>query len=379
MAPQRDRKQLASSLTSLIVVASLTIGIALAQDRAPEPRLRGDAAAKNKAKVGAGRVPKGGLRAPGGAGPKAAPKADDPLGKAAGVGPEWPYHFTLKYIASDRQRLAATFYPSRAGANAAVILLIHDRGAGRSDKDFEEPIEELKGQSFAEYLQEQDYAVLAVDLRGHGDNPRRDGDPSSREWAAQVNDLQWAYLFLVDRNNRRELNLSKFGVLGVGNGANLALAWASSNGGAVASEGRISDLGAMVLVSPVEDSLGLRLLPLLRPLAPRLPILLISGAKEADVTKDAEEILTRHRMSKVLKLDSRLPGDKLLRFEPKLVPTISKFLDEPVKFRPNSEWEPRFLYNPVAYGELQLIEKPKNDPDQPEAKAKAAPAKKRER
>jgi len=378
MAPRRDSHRLASSLFCVIAVACLTVGIALAQDRAPEPQLRGDAGAKAKPGAPAVRVPKGGLRAPGGAGPKGAVrKAADPMVKAAGVGPVWPYHFTLKYLAADRQPLAATFYPSRAGANAAVIMLIHDRGSGRSDKDFEEPIEELKGQSFVEYLQEQDYAVLALDLRGHGDNPRRQGDPTAREWAAQMLDLQTAYLFLVDRNNRRELNLSKFGVLAVGDGANLALHWAASSNGAVASEGRISDIGAMVLVTPADEAIGLRLLTALRPLAPRLPILYIAGTRDPDLTKAAEEILGRHRMSKVLKIDSRLPGDKLLRFEPKLASTIAKFLDDPIKFRPNSEWEPRYLLNPVAYGELELIQKPQDDPALP--KAKNAPAKKRER
>jgi pimeloyl-ACP methyl ester carboxylesterase len=380
MAPIREKPRIASSLIVLSVVASLTVGIALAQNPAPEPRLRGDAPAnKGKAKAGVAKVRKGGLRAPGGAGPKGdVHKGADPLVNAL-QGPEWPYHFTLKYIAGDRQPLAATFYPSRAGANAAVIMLIHDRGSGRSDKDFEEPIEELKGQSFAEYLQEQDYAVLALDLRGHGENPRRDGDPSAREWAAQIQDLQTAYHFLIDRNNRRELNLSKFGVLGVGHGANLVLAWAASTGGAVASEGRISDLGALVLISPQEDSFGLRLLTLLRPLAPRLPILLIATERDTDVTKDAEDILARRRLSKVMKIDSRLPGDKLLRFEPKLVANIAKFLEDPVKFRPNSEWEPRYLFNPVAYGELQLIPGRHDEPDAAQPKAAPAAAKKRER
>ena len=377
MAPRRDRNRLASSFFCTIVVASLTIGIALAQDRAPEPQLRGDAARRKPG--AAAKIPKGGLRAPGGAGPKdAVRKPGDAMVKAAGLGPVWPYHFTLKYIAGDRQPLAATFYPSRAGANAAVIMLVHDRGSGRSDKDFEEPIEELKGQSFAEYLQEQqDYAVLALDLRGHGDNPRRQADPTPREWAAQMQDLQSAYRFLVDRNNRRELNLSKFGVLAIGGGANLALSWAASNGGAVASEGRISDLGAMVVITPVDESIGLRLLTALRPLAPRLPILYVASSRDPDLTKDAEEILARQRMSKLVKIDSRLPGDKLLRFEPKIVATITKFLDDPVKFRPNSEWEPRYLVNPVAYGELQLVQKPADEPALP--KAKNAPAKKRER
>ena len=39
-----------------------------------------------------------------------------------------------------------------------------------------------------------------------------------------VDDLQAAYQFLVDRHNRGKLNLAKFGVLALGEGANLAAA-----------------------------------------------------------------------------------------------------------------------------------------------------------
>ena len=42
-----------------------------------------------------------------------------------------------------------------------------------SRKDFEEPVAELKGQGLAEHLQGEGYAVLSMDLRGQGQNPRR--------------------------------------------------------------------------------------------------------------------------------------------------------------------------------------------------------------
>ena len=196
-------------------------------------------------------------------------------------------------------------------------------------------------------------------------------------------DLQAAYRFLVDRQNRLELNLAKLGVVALGDGANLAAAWAASPGGAVSSEGRISDLGALVLVSPKEDADGLRLAPILNVLAPRMPILLAVGDQGADLAKAAQPVIERHRLSKVAFFDTRLKGYRLLQFEPKVVDVITKFLEERVKFRSNSDWEPRYLLNPVAYRNVVLVpdaEPDDNDnaPDAPARKAAApAPAQKK--
>ena len=77
-------------------------------------------------------------------------------------------------------------------------MLIHE--SGRSRKDFEEPVLDLKGQGLAEHLQELGYAVLSLDLRGQGQNTRRALAVSDRP--RLVEDLQAAYYFLVDRHNR---------------------------------------------------------------------------------------------------------------------------------------------------------------------------------
>ncbi len=96
----------------------------------------------------------------------------------------------------------------------------------------EEPIAELKKQGFAEHMQSLGYAVLAVDLRGHGvqrpqtahaEGPDVDDRLTSRA----------AYQFLVDRQNRGKLNPAKLGASGIGEGANLVAAWANTPGGAV--------------------------------------------------------------------------------------------------------------------------------------------------
>ena len=98
-------------------------------------------------------------------------------------------------------------------------------------------------------------------------------------------DLQAAYLFLLDRHNRGELNLNKLGVVAVGEGANLAAAWAATPGAAVSTEGRNSDLAALVLVSPtaIEGREGLE--SVLTTLAPRVPLLLMVGERDTDLQR----------------------------------------------------------------------------------------------
>jgi pimeloyl-ACP methyl ester carboxylesterase len=365
-------------------VALATIGVSGAQDqdRLPQPEAKPAAnpRAKDKDKdkkdveASKGRR-KGTARAP-----RTAPKKGfgraDPLAKIADqVEPTWPFHYRLRIAGADGSPLAAAFYPSRAGANAAVVMLIHERGAGHSSKEFDDPIEGLKGDGLAEHLQKADYAVLAVDLRGHGANPRRERELSAREWSAMVGDLQAAYLFLVDRHNRRELNLAKMGVIAIGEAANLAAAWAASPGAAVSSEGRITDLAGLVLVSPASEAQGLLIGPAVGTIAPRIPILLLAGDREAELAATLKPTVERQRLSKVVHLKTPLRGTRLVRYGPKAAETLTKYLEEPVKFRSNAEWEPRYLLTPIAYDEVQVVAqdaKPAAEgPAGPDAKSKA--------
>ena len=305
---------------------------------------------------------KAGLRAAGGAPPKARrPVAPDPLAETA---PEWPFQYKMKIAGADGHPMAAWYYPSKLGANAPVLILVHERGPGRSAKDFQAPIDDLKGANLAEYLQEQEYAVLLLDLRGQGQNPRR--ELSAREFAASAQDLQSAYLFLVDRHNRRELNLGKLGVIALGDGANLAAAWAASPGAATSGEGRISDLNALAMISPVEDAQGIRLAPLAATLAPRMPIFLAAGKRGNEAVKAAQPAVERQRLSKVVSFDTNLRGERLLNFVAGVPQALVKFLDDPVKFR-NVEWEPRWLLTPVGYSLIQVVNKTNPEAAEPEA------------
>ena len=366
----RNRRSIGARAVVLTLSAAIaTLGIAAAQDPSPKTA--------SKVAVPKGKVKKGGLLAPGGAKGKALRKAaHDPLagaeavGKAATAAPPAPgtFHYALKIVAADGTPLASTFYPSRLGTGAAVVILVHERD--RSSKDFEEKVADLQGKGLAEYLQKQGYAVLAIDLRGQGANVRR--TLNQKDWRMMVGDLQSAYLFLVDRHNRGEINLSRLGMVALGEGANLAAVWASLPGGAVSSQGRTTDLGGLVLISPMIDaqSQGLRAQQPITTLAPRIPLCLLVGERDAasaDLVKAAKAAVTRVRSNKVELFPSSLHGFKLLRLEPNVTTTITRFFDETIKAKAE-EWEPRYNMDPITYTGVRMIPNTSQTPaDTPKA------------
>ena len=383
----RDRRaRRAASWAVAVSVALATVGVAaLAQDR-PRGADPAPAAPGGKAKAKA-KAKKGGLRIPAGPAKKLRKDAGDPLEPAAGrgaPGPAWPFHYKFRLLADDAAAMNATYYPARIGATAPAILLVHERGG--LAKDFQDPIDDLKGLGLADSLQAQGYAVLLVDFRGpttqaanaNANQAAEAREPaSSTGWRGRAEDLQAAYQFLVDRHNRGELNLAKFGVVALGDGANLAARWAQMPGGATSSEGRISDLGALVLVSPAAGlpGSGPRLEATLAALAPRVPLLMMAGEKDAaskDVVKAVRPIVERQRLNKVVTYPTKLHGAQFLRFTPQVPATIQKFLDGAIKYR-RDEWEPRYNLNPVSYSDALLV-LPKDRKPPAAAKAPADPA-----
>ena len=320
---------------------------------------------------------RGRIRNQGGAPLKQArPEAGDPLAKADGADAKGKakaagtYHYTFKLHSFDGSPLAASFYPSKLGSTAPVVMLVHE--ANRSRKDFEEAVTELKGLGLAEHLQEEGYAVFSMDLRGQGQNPRRVLSASDRPLLAE--DLQAAYFFLLDRHNRGDFNVAKLGMIAVGEGANLAVAWAYQPGAAVSTEGRPSDLNALVLISPYPAGFGYVLGQILPSLVPRIHLELLAGSKD-NASKDAVEsvrrVVERARL-KVELFPSSLHGYKLMRLEPKVTPAIMRFLEPTIKLRP-IDWEPRYNLIPVTVSEIQTV-RHTQAPEKPAAKKGQAKA-----
>ncbi len=323
----------------VVTVAFLTIGTIAAQ---AQPWINRDRARNHGG-------PALGKTQPAGADPLARAGGDpNANNKATGT-----YHYTFKLYAFDGTPLAASFYPSKLGTAAPVVMLVHE--GSRSRKDFEEPITELKGKGLAAHLQDEGYAVFSMDLRGQGQNVRRILTVADR--AVFAEDLQAAYIFLLDRHNRGDFNIAKLAIIGLGEGANLAVAWAYQPGAAVSTEGRTSDLSTLVLISPVPQGSGYVLGHILPSLAPAVPVALLAGSKD-NASKDAVEsvrkIVERAQLSKVEFFPTPLHGYKLLRLEPKVTGTIAHFLESAVKLRP-CEWEPRYNLAPVTVAEIQTL------------------------
>lgn len=351
-----------------MIAAAVALGVAvgpLALAQAPPA----------KGKVIRGR-PKANLPAKKAADPLAAQNKDQGAVKAALAG---SFHYRLKIQSIDETNLAASYYPGRLDTNTPVILLVHEKD--RSSKDFEDAIAELKGKGLAEHLQSLGYAVLTFDLRGHGANTRR--PVADRDWPVMSDDLQAVYLFLLDRHNRGELNLAKLGVAALGQGANLAAAWAYQPGGAVSSEGRVTDLAALALVSPLPEGVGYTFPALMSALAPRIPVLLMAGERDGpshDVLKRIRANVERTRQNKVELFPSSLHGYKLLRLEPKATTVLTKFLESTVKLKTN-DWEPRYNLSPVTYTDIQIVRhvkppEPGKDAAKDKPKAQAGEAEK---
>jgi pimeloyl-ACP methyl ester carboxylesterase len=287
---------------------------------------------------------------------KARPDAGDVLAKVPGAAQKnitSTSHYTFRLRSFDGTPLAASYYPSRLGNSAPVLMLIHEMG--RSRKDFEDPVQELKGQGLAAHLQGLGFAVLSMDLRWQGENPRRAISTSERP--KLIEDLQAGFYFLVDRHNRGDLNLGKLGVIGLGDGANLATAWAVQPGAATTIEGRPSDLAALVLISPNPEGFGYIFRHGIMALAQRVPLILEAGERD-DASKGALESV-RHdvqkaRLNKVELFPSGLHGYKLLRLEPKVTVALIRFLETTLKNKP-AEWEPEYNLAPVHYGNCQLV------------------------
>jgi alpha-beta hydrolase superfamily lysophospholipase len=346
------------------VVAVMALVAALPALQAQQ-QARPKAAAPNDKKDKAAKRP-GGLRVPVGAPPKKVGRRVDAVANATNADPTTAI-VKFQLGTDNGDFLAASYYPTSRldAATAPVVLLVHDKG--RSSQDFEEPNKNLEGKSLAEKLRQEGYAVLLLDLRGHGLNPRPTKELTAKDWQVMTADLHAAYLFLLDRHNRRELNLAKFGVLGLGAGANLLAHWAAEPDAAVAaappnSDPRPTDLAAMVLVSPLAEASGMKLdvdLPLF---AYRLPVILEAGENEpasSAAAKAVQKVVERNRQSKILLVPgSGLRSEVLLRLDAKAVEPLLKFLDATVKLR-RDEWEGRFNLDPVAYRDVKLVSKPK--------------------
>lgn len=215
--------------------------------------------------------------------------------------PPPPEQVTLR--TTDGVALAATYYPSRAGKDAAAVLLLHSGSGQRTDLN-----------RLARLLQQQGSAVIAPDLRGHGDSVGEFAKLRPQDYADMVRrDLEAAKGFLMQRNNAGELNIERLGVVGVEMGAALALNWAALDWSwpelATGKQGQ--DVKAVALVSPEWSYKGLQIgEAIVQPgVQDQISVLIVAGRRNSKFFGEARRLhnsfARRHNVSPSLPLERR--------------------------------------------------------------------------
>ena len=209
---------------------------------------------------------------------------------------------TVKQNTSDGVGLSFTYYPSAEGKNATPVVLLHDY------KDTQGMLA-----AFASRLQsppageaQPSFAVVTIDLRGHGGSSKQYGDDEA-SWELDpsrlgiddiermsTQDLEAVRKYLVGQNDAGKLNLNKLCLVGLGMGATVAVNWAAQDWTAppllVGKQGQ--DVKALVLVSPRWKYKGVAMQPALRvaPLKQQVAWMLIAGKDDSAGLADAKRI-----------------------------------------------------------------------------------------
>jgi len=190
--------------------------------------------------------------------PPALPTATQPKAVTPLPQPAEPGKMTL--TAADGASLVGLFYPPLT-APAPGVLLLHMLGGSKADWD-----------AFARDLQRQGMAVLALDLRGHGESAKPE------DWPKAPGDVRAAWDALIAR---REVDPKASAIVGASIGANLALIVGANN----------PDVVTVVALSPGEDYHGLQPSALLPNFGQR-PVLLAASKDDSYSYTSAQKMTT---------------------------------------------------------------------------------------
>jgi pimeloyl-ACP methyl ester carboxylesterase len=144
---------------------------------------------------------------------------------------------------------------------APAVMLIHGKEGDRLFWDRTSAPTGGAGKPFAEVLQSQGYAVVAIDMRKHGDSAQEgQGDIVPADFEAMVIDLAAVKAFLMEQHQAKLLNIRKLGIIALDEMTPVAAAFAEADwraipydDHAIATEKtpRGQDVRALVLVTPV--------------------------------------------------------------------------------------------------------------------------------
>ncbi len=259
-------------------------------------------------------------------------------------------------------RLAATYWQSEIGKESPAIVLLHGEQGNRK-----------KWKRVGRSLQQTGYAVLAVDLRKHGDSAgateaaaeakkskRGKGGLKPDDYLAMISDdMEAVKVFLMQKHHAGELNVRKTGFVAVGDMGAVAmnaaaLDWARKpypDGPPSARTPRGQDVQTLVLISPGSVK-GVKTVNAVKQLkAAGVSYLVVVGSKDSSKRKAADKLVKtlRGRIKKDMQEEKvilkqypiKLNGDDLVAKDNAEFATLFKqFHDKKLKAIPQP-WRDR--------------------------------------
>ena len=261
-----------------------------------------------------------------------APKQPNEEGEKPKVKPP-PAPEVVTLDTKDGVSLSCTYYGPkegvRPGKKVVPIIMVHGWDSDRRPYSY-----------LASGLQTYGHAVLTIDLRGHGRSTRqrlpngnvvilnRQQMRKDALAAMVLADMDAAKRFLIEKNNKGELNIELLTVMAASEGALVAINWAARDWTRkqLPAFKQGMDVKAMILLSPSRSHLGFTATQALNHpvVSSRMPTLVVAGKLDRSVYSDANRLFKgiekKHPKPKeggkkkvhFVELNTELQGMKLL-------------------------------------------------------------------
>jgi dienelactone hydrolase len=174
------------------------------------------------------------------------------------------------FTSDDGVSLVGSYYKPSIGINNSTpsVILLHMLGTNRATWD-----------NFAQKLSQNGYAVLSVDLRGHGESIKQANSTISYQsfmpsnFKSMTLDVKAAKKYLIEE---RSANPNKISIIGASIGANLALNYAASD----------HSIKSVILLSPGLNYRGISTLDAITKY--KNPIYIVAAEEDSESAKDSK-------------------------------------------------------------------------------------------
>lgn len=250
---------------------------------------------------------------------------------------------------ADNWDIHYTYWESPMGKEAPVVILLHGKGQARLI---------WKALPLAKELAKKQFAVIAVDLRKHGESKApenasiraKDDTLTKNDYSGMVlGDLEAIKKFIYAEHQAQRLNMRKLGVVATDMSTAIALNWAQWDWSKkpfddaptlAAKTPRGQDVQALVLVSPVDSLSGVGTIKATRFLrATGISVLMLSSKKVSSENRTAAKMYSQlggsqqdQEEKRIFNIgsDLKLSGSNLLARQPQLQAGAQKFLEDHV-------------------------------------------------